>query len=63
MKIQKTIKCGIVGLTRIKEKLIREEYENLQKFLRGDRNVRLYSANRQQALRYYKETSKKAHTL
>ena len=49
MKIQKTIKCGIVGLTRIKEKLIREEYENLQKFLRGDRNVRLYSANRQQA--------------
>jgi len=55
MKIQKTIKCGIIGLTRIKERLLTEEYENLQKFLRGEKNVRLYSANKQQALRYYKK--------
>ena len=55
MKIQKTIKCGIIGLTKIKERLLREEYENLQRFLRGDKNVRLYSANKQQALRYYKK--------
>jgi len=54
MKIQKTIKCGIIGLTRIKERLLTEEYENLQRFLKGDKNVRLYSANKQQALRYYK---------
>ncbi len=54
MKIQKTIKCGIIGLTRIKERLLTEEYENLQRFLRGEKNVRLYSANKQQALRYYK---------
>ena len=51
MKIQKTIKCGIIGLTRIKERLLTEEYENLQRFLRGDRDVRLYSASKQQALR------------
>jgi len=55
MKIQKTIRCGIIGLTKIKEKLLTEEYENLQKFLHGDKNVKLYSVNKQQALRYYKK--------
>jgi len=54
MEVTKTIKCGIIGLTRIKEKLLSEEYENLQRFLKGDRDVKLYSANKQQALRYYK---------
>ncbi len=55
MKIQKVIKCGIVGLTRIKERLLSEEYENLQRFLREDKNVKLYSANKQQAKRFYKK--------
>ena len=55
MKIQKVIKCGIIGLTRIKERFLSEEYENLQRFLRGEKDVRLYSANKQQAKRFYKK--------
>jgi len=55
MKIQKVIKCGIVELTKIKEQLLTEEYENLQRFLGGDNNIKMYSANKQQAKRFYKK--------
>jgi len=55
VKATKVIKAKIVYLTKIKEKLLSEEYENLQKFLRGEENVKLYSANKQQAKRYYKK--------
>jgi len=41
-------------LTRVKRELLIREYENLQRFLRGDSSVKLYSANRQQAKRFYK---------
>lgn len=55
VKIRKVIKCGIVHLTKIKYELLNQEYDNLQRFLHGDDTVRLYSANKQQALRYYKK--------
>ena len=55
VKATKVIKAKIVHLTKIKEKLLSEEYENLQKFLQGDNSVKLYSANKQQARRYYKK--------
>lgn len=51
VKATKVIKAKIVHLTKIKEKLLSEEYENLQKFLHGDNSVKLYSANKQQAKR------------
>ena len=55
MKIQKVIKCGIIRLTKIKDRLLTDEYENLQRFLRGEKDVRLYSAHKWQAKRYYKK--------
>lgn len=48
------IKAKIVHLTKIKQRLLEEEYENLQRFLRGE-EAKLYSANEQQAKRFYKE--------
>lgn len=39
MKVTKTIKAKIVYLTKIKERLLSEEYWNLQKYLHGDKNV------------------------
>jgi len=56
---KKTIKCKIVGLTNIKRKLLETEYNNLQKFLRGE-DAELYSVNRQQAVRYYHKILGKA---
>jgi putative transposase len=49
MKLQKTVKARIFGLTKIKEALLREEYDNFQAALRGF-DVSLYSATRQQAI-------------
>lgn len=57
-----TIRCGIVKLTKRKQALLDKEYFNLQKFLKGE-NVPLYSANRQQALRYYKKIKRKEYPL
>jgi len=54
-----TIQAGIVGLTRRKKEILDREYSNLQRFLRGDRTSPLYSANKQQALRYYKKVKQK----
>ncbi|MFW6111204.1 MAG: RNA-guided endonuclease InsQ/TnpB family protein [Thermoproteota archaeon] len=42
-------------MTNIKRKILNQEYDRLQRFLHGDKNVSLYSANKQQALRYYKK--------
>ena len=50
MKLQKTVKAKIFGLTRIKEILLREEYDNFQPSLKGF-DVLLYSATKQQAER------------
>ena len=54
MKVKKTIKAKIVFLTKVKKLLLEEEYGNLQRFLRGE-DVGLYSANKQQAKRFYEK--------
>ncbi|MEM3883165.1 MAG: hypothetical protein QXO23_07275 [Candidatus Methanomethyliaceae archaeon] len=58
-----TVQAGIVGLTRRKKEILDREYSNLQKFLKGDRDAPLYSANKQQALRYYKKVKLKEYPL
>jgi len=55
MLVSKTIKCGIINPTKTKLNLLKQEYENLQKFLHKDKNIKLYSANKQQAKRYYRK--------
>ena len=57
MKAKLTIKPKIVHLTRVKQRLLEAEYENLQRFLRGEKDVPLYSSYKQQALRYYKRVN------
>lgn len=54
MQVQKVIRAKVVGLTNIKRQILDHEYEELQRFLQGDSNVELYSANKQQAQRFYK---------
>ncbi|MHC1610024.1 MAG: RNA-guided endonuclease InsQ/TnpB family protein [Candidatus Methanospirareceae archaeon] len=54
-----TIQAGVVGLTRRKKEILDREYSNLQRFLKGDKTVSLYSANKQQALRYYRKVKQK----
>ena len=54
MQVQKVVKAKIVGLTNIKRGILDHEYEGLQRFLLGDLDVELYSANKQQAQRFYK---------
>jgi putative transposase len=50
MMVHRTVKAKIFGLTRVKEALLREEYDNFQAYLRGF-DVPLYSATKQQAQR------------
>ena len=57
-----TIKCGIIKLTKRKQKLLDDEYSNLQLFLKGQ-DVPLYSANKQQALRQYKKIKLKEYPI
>jgi hypothetical protein len=56
MQMMLTVKCDVVRLTKRKRALLEAKYDNLQRFLQGERGVRLYSANRQQAERYYKRS-------
>ena len=49
MLAKKTIKAKVLELRKGKEKLLRREYENFQRCLRGDKSVPLYSATKQQA--------------
>jgi len=58
-----TVQAGIVGLTRRKREILDREYCDLQKFLGGDENVPLYSANKQQSLRYYKKIKQREYPL
>ena len=48
MKARKTIKAKILELRRGKEELLRREYENWQRYIRGDKSAQLYSATKQQ---------------
>ncbi len=54
METSLTIHCGIVALTKRKQQLLNTEYDNLQHFLQTREDRSLHSANKQQALRYYK---------
>jgi putative transposase len=49
MKAKKTIKAKILELRKGKEELLKREYENWQRYLRGDKSAQLYSATKQQA--------------
>ena len=53
LNAKKTIQAKIVHLTKVKQQLLEEEYQNLQRFLHGE-TVELYSANKQQAKRFYR---------
>lgn len=59
MKVKKTIKAKVVGLTNIKRGLLGREYNNFQRFLKGE-DAGLYSANRQQGYRFYHKIIGKA---
>lgn len=53
MKVEKTVQAGVVELTNQKRKELETEYQNLQKHLQGEDDVEVYSANKQQAERFY----------
>ena len=53
MKVEKTVQAGVVELTNQKRKQLETEYQNLQKYLQGEEDVEVYSANKQQAKRFY----------
>ncbi|RZN60185.1 MAG: hypothetical protein EF811_06985 [Methanonatronarchaeia archaeon] len=53
MKVEKTVQAGIVELTNQKRKELETEYQNLQRHLQGEEDVEVYSANKQQAERFY----------
>ena len=55
MKARKTIKAKILELRKGKEELLTQEYENWQRYLRGDKSVKLYSATKQQAERFLRK--------
>ena len=57
MKVQKTIKAKIIKLTNRKQELLSREYENFQLALNG-RDVKLYSATKQQAQRLKRRLDK-----
>ena len=59
MKLHKTIKAKIFGLTTTKEVLIRQEYENFQSYINGNKGVSLYSATKQQADRFKRKLGKR----
>jgi len=54
METSLTIQCGIVALTKRKQQFLNAEYDNLQRFLQTKEDLGLYSANKQQAQRFYK---------
>jgi len=54
LKAKKAIKAKIVHLTKVKQQLLDKEYANLQRLLQGE-DAELYSANKQQAKRFYKK--------
>lgn len=56
-------KCGIVGLTNVKQEALDREYNNLQTLMQSGKDEGLYSANKQQALRFYKGKEFKKYPL
>jgi len=68
-KIRKIIKCKVAGLTNIKEAQLGSEFRNVQTLMQLEKegldflplykNLQIYSANKQQALRFYKQINLK----
>jgi putative transposase len=58
MRATKTIRCNIWKATKAKRDILEEEYNNLQLYLQTGIDDGLYSANKQQAERFYKEIKK-----
>ena len=54
METQLTIQCAVTSLTKRKQQFLNTEYDNLQHFLQTKEDRGLYSANKQQAQRFYK---------
>jgi len=52
---RRIIKAKIVSLTKVKRELLETEYNNLQHFLQTGEDIGVYSANKQQAKRFYKK--------
>lgn len=58
MRVAKTIRCKIWKATKVKQTILEEEYNNLQLYLQTGIDDGLYSANKQQADRFYKKIKK-----
>jgi len=58
MRVAKTIRCKIWKATRAKRTILEEEFENLQLYLQTGIDDGLYSANKQQADRFFKKIKK-----
>ncbi|MHA1860258.1 MAG: hypothetical protein ACTSVF_04070, partial [Candidatus Asgardarchaeia archaeon] len=54
MKITRTVKCKLIGLTKRKLELLNREYNNFQHYLKGE-NKGVYSATKQQGKRTYRK--------
>jgi hypothetical protein len=52
--VKKTYHCKVVRLTNTKQAALQQEHDNLQHYLQTREDRGLYSANRQQADRFYK---------
>ena len=52
--VKKTYHCKVIQLTNTKQVALQQEYNNLQHYLQTKEDRGLYSANKQQADRYYK---------
>jgi putative transposase len=52
--VKKTYHCKVIRLTNTKQVTLQQEYDNLQHYLQTREDRGLYSANKQQANRYYK---------
>ena len=56
--VKKTYHCRVIRLTNTKQVALQQEYDNLQHYLQTREDRGLYSANRQQADRFYKVIKK-----
>jgi len=68
-----TVQCGVVKLTKLKQNILDREYNNIQDAIQlGSNNLeelsifenlKLYSANKQQAIRYFKKYKFKEYPI
>ena len=56
--VKKTYHCKVIRLTNTKQVALQQEYDNLQHYLQTREDRGLYSANKQQADRFYKVIKK-----